>query len=542
MEKTEKDVSYLNSECKRFRFRIVVPAYPALNIYTRIAKKTTALGPLCVATSVNKMPGWDAEVIDENNLGKYGPRAESGGADHRRLQVERPADVVGFYAGLSSTAPRVYEIAKIYKTLGVITIAGGQHFCEGTIGEALASGIDYVILGEGEEAVSEFLKTMEGGGDIEQVKGLAYLKNGKPFYTEKREAITDFEKLADPDFSLVRYANMEIYPLERIRGCGMNCEFCTVKGKPRAASPERMLRQVSSLVENRGAKEFFIVDDLFGQHRDETIRLCNMLGDYQRRIGRRLCITVQIRLDKARDEELLSAMRSAGIKFICIGYESPIEEELAAMDKRIKAADMMKLTEIYRKAGFIVHGMFIFAYPLGEKSEFQMSADERVAIYRRFIKKAKIDTVQIMLPVPLPGTEFRERLEKGKRIFPLSDIGWEYYDGSFPLFEPDMPLTPQELHYAAKNIMGKFYRFSYMFLIPVNILEFPSLIFYFNNIQAGWSRWYRLWRNNLIRSGGSIMYYKWSAAFKKNNFLERLREAQLHLSGLHQYAGEEAES
>jgi len=62
---------------KRHRLRIVVPAYPTFNIYSRIACKTTALGPVCVATAVREIGGWDVEVIDENNLGRYGREATS---------------------------------------------------------------------------------------------------------------------------------------------------------------------------------------------------------------------------------------------------------------------------------------------------------------------------------------------------------------------------------------------------------------------------------------------------------------------------------
>ena len=34
-----------------------------------------ALGPVCVASAVNKLEQWDVEVIDEDNLGKFGPRS-----------------------------------------------------------------------------------------------------------------------------------------------------------------------------------------------------------------------------------------------------------------------------------------------------------------------------------------------------------------------------------------------------------------------------------------------------------------------------------
>ena len=87
---------------------------------------------------------------------------------------------------------------------------------------------------------------------------------------------------------------------------------------------------------------------------------------------------VQIRLDKAKDTELLSAMRQAGINTVAIGYESPIEEELQAMNKQVKPEDMIALTNIFHKFHFLVHGMFIFGYPMREDVQFSMSAKERI--------------------------------------------------------------------------------------------------------------------------------------------------------------------
>ncbi|MCX5633127.1 MAG: radical SAM protein [Phycisphaerae bacterium] len=513
----------------RYRFRIVIPAYPAFNIYSHIAKKTTALGPVCVASAANKMAKWDVEVIDENNLGRLGPVSESGGADHEFLQQQRPADVVGLYGGLTSTIPRLYQIAQFYKKMGIIIIAGGQHFVEDNISEALSSGVDYVVIGEAEETITELLEAIENGRDADEVKGIAYLKNGKIVFTAKREQLMDFDKLPLPDFSLVRYANIKIYPVERIRGCGMDCEFCTVKGKPRYAEPERLLEHISLLVETRNAGKFFIVDDLFGQQRDETIRFCNLLTAYQKRIGRRLDITVQIRLDKARDTELLSAMWQAGVQTVAIGFESPIDTELKAMNKHMSSSEMVSLAKIFHRFGFLVHGMFIFGYPLKDGAGLDIPVEERVRCYKDFIIKAKIDTVQVMLPVPLPGTELRHRLARQNRIYQRQHIGWEYYDGNFPLFEPDKPLTSEQVHTCAKKIMGRLYRFKYMFLIVVNIFSFPALIFFFHNIRLGWQKWYRPWRNSLMRFGGWITLKKWNIAFKRNKFPQKLQIARQHL-------------
>jgi radical SAM superfamily enzyme YgiQ (UPF0313 family) len=515
---------------KRYRFRIVIPAYPAFNVYSYIANRTTALGPVCVASSINEMERWDVEVIDENNLRRYGPRSDSGGADHEFLQRQRPADVVGFYGGLTSTIPRLYRIARFYKEKEIVTIAGGQHFVEDNIAEALNFGIDYVVIGEGEETIKELLWAIEGRRDVSEVRGIAYLNNkGQIICTPKREPITDFDKLPLPDFSLVRYAKIKLYPVERIRGCGMDCEFCTVKGKPRCASPERLLERISFLLETKDARHFFIVDDLFGQQRNETIRFCRMLESYQKSIGRRLDTTVQIRLDKAKDPELLSAMRQAGINTVAIGFESPIAEELKAMNKHIRPEDMLSLTKIFHKFGFLVHGMFIFGYPLEEGVNFEMPAEERVKRFKDFIRKTKIDTIQVLLPGPLPGTKLRERLQRQNRIYPTKDVGWEYYDGNFPLFEPDAPMSAEEMQASVRKIMGKFYQFKYMFMIGLNIFSFPALIFFLHNIKSGWRRWYRTWRNHLARFGGWIIMRRWNSAFKKGEFLEKLQRAKERL-------------
>lgn len=518
---------------KRRRLRIIVPAFPAFNIYSRIAVRTTALGPVRVATAVNEMPGWDAEVIDENNLGRYGPRADSGGADHDLIQRERPADVVGFYGGLTSTVPRLYELAKRYKQMGITTIAGGQHFAGPNMTEALSNGIDCVVLGEGEETIRELLEAIEHRQDVSAIKGIAYLRDGQVVCTPGREPLTDFDRFPFPDFSLVRYARIRVYPVERIRGCPMQCEFCTVKSKPRPASAERLLDNIRYLVETHDARKFFVVDDLFGQQRDDTIQFCRRLKEYQEQIGRQFSLTVQIRLDKANDPEMLTAMRQAGVRHVAIGFESPIDEELKAMNKHINAEKMLSLVKVFRKTGFWVHGMFIFGYPTSPDTQFTMPIGERVKHFRRFIRKSRIDSVQVLLPVPLPGTELRRRLEKQGRVYPLEDVGWQYYDGNFPLFEPDAPVAAEELQRAGKRIMSRVYQFRYALLVVASILSFPTLVFSLHRLKAGWSVWFRRWEIRVVRFGGWITMRRWTSDFRKGDFLPRLQRARGRLNATH---------
>lgn len=503
-------------------FRVVIPKYPSFNVYSHIARKTTALGPLCIASVVNKMRGWDVEVIDENNYRKPGPLTADDLPDHAAIQAARPAAVVGFYGSLSCTVPRLHALAAWYRTQGVLTLGGGHHL-DALPEDSLRAGLDIVVHGEGEAAIGEIIAAFEGNQGYGHIEGISFLSEGIFTRTKDRPPLEYFEDLPMPDFGLLRYAKVSVYPISRIRGCGANCEFCSVKGRARCASPERLLAQISYLAETFRAREFFVVDDQFAQDRRETIRFCNLLRDYQKQAALKFFVTIQIRLELARDTELLDAMRDANIRCLAIGFESVIDEELKAMGKGLRASDMLKLVRTYRGHGFLIHGMFIFGYPMREGIDFRMPLGERVKRFRDFIHGAKLDTVQVLLPVPLPGTAFRDRLEGQGRILP--QIGWEYYDGNFPLIMPDAPMTPEGLQQAILKIMGRFYRFRHMFGVGIQTLYFPFAMLPLINLEGRFRRWYRSWRNSIIRFAGWCLVRNWRRQFRRDPFLQNLRKA-----------------
>ncbi|MBN2641526.1 MAG: radical SAM protein [Victivallales bacterium] len=517
------DSDVVSGSCRKKLFRMVIPSFSRFNIYSSVAKYTTALGPVLIATMVSKLHGWDAEVIDENNFHRNGLCTRERYPDHELLQQLRPADAVGFYGGLSSTVGRIYKLSEFYKNCGCLTIAGGQHFVDDNIEDGLNHNIDYLILGEGEIAVQELFNAVYNDLPVDDIAGLAWKKDGKLIIRRLRQENNDLDSLPLPDFSLLRCSKLSLYPVSWVRGCGMNCEFCTVKGKVRCPSVRYILNQMTSLYEGRGATYFFIVDDLFGQNREKTLCFCSELREYQLLLRVKFFITVQIRLDRADDEELLRAMRLANIRVVAIGYESPLEDDLSAMNKKLKAQEMIRLTAKFHHAGFMVHGMFIFGYPLkNPEAHSQISLKQRIDSYWRFIRKARIDTIQILLPVPLPGTELTKRLKDSGRIFPLDKIGWEFYDGNFPLFIPDPPLRPEDMFVASGKLMKRFYRFRNMFYAGFNIIFFPMIIFPSFNLKSGWKRWYKSWRNNLWKFIGWNILRKWTIKFDKEEFLERV--------------------
>ncbi|MCP4103928.1 MAG: B12-binding domain-containing radical SAM protein [Desulfobacteraceae bacterium] len=526
---------------KRFRFRIFIPAFSNFNTYSSLSRFTTSTGPIYVATHANKLERWDVEVIDENNChGRFYPRDQHHRLDHQQLQAERPADVVGFYASISSTIPRVYELVQFYKRSGVKTVAGGKHV-EAFVEEALAHDIDVVVLGEGELTIKDLLLAWEHNQDLSTVQGIAFLKDGSIHITEKRPLIHDFESHPFPDFNLLRYAKLKLYPVTRTRGCNSNCEFCAVKEKARCSSPEYMMDQIRHLVENCGARHFFETSDHFAAHREEAIEFCDLLADYQKRYRLRLRISVQTRITDARYPDLLEAMRRANIYTLCIGYDSPIDDELKLMRKGYLSKDLLRWTDTLHRYGFFIHGMFIFGYPRKSgDAPSSLSLQERAKYFREFIQKAKIDTLQVLPAIPAPGSELRERLMREQRVFPLHQLGWEYYDGHFPLFMPDDGAEPEELYHCVWDMMRRFYHVGNFWSLAKGILFYFPIIVGINGLTivtgsvkhliAAYHFWYEKYcRIYLFRAGGYFIVKKWFKSLRKSIFLEKLVHAKAEL-------------
>jgi len=79
--------------------------------------------------------------------------------------------------------------------------------------------------------------------------------------------------------------------------------------------------------------------------------------------------------------------------------------------------DLINRTKIFHKFHFFIHSMCIFGYPNKKTLKNEITLNEKVNIFRKFIKNTKVDTIQVLLPIPLPGTGLYRRLEQEGRLF-----------------------------------------------------------------------------------------------------------------------------
>jgi len=515
------------------RFRMIVPSFPELNIYSysKNAGSVVSLGAVIIATVVSKMLGWKAEIIDENNYS--GPRDKDGFPDHKVLQEKDPADVVGFYCGLTSTMERVWKLAEFYKAAGVKTIAGGWHasYCPE---ETLRHSIDVVVHGDGERTIQWVLPSLYGMSQIEKISGVSFLENDRMITNPQGIfSLEDLEASPIPDFGLLRFAKVKVYPINRGRGCGMHCEFCSVNRVPICASPQRLFETVKWLVETRKAKKFFIVDDRLEQDLPGTIEFFRMVT---KEFGNRLHFFVQTRLGVAEDKEFLNIMRAAGVRTLFIGCESPIDEDLKDMQKGYNSKKMLEWVKILRRH-FWVHGMFIFGYPPKQKKP-GLSAKEMFLRFKRFIFKAGFDSIQILKPIPLVGTKFRERLESEGRVLPFDLAPWRKYDGNSVCFIPDN-MSVADLQNFPMKLMNGFYSPVRSIWFLLRTILFPLDYFvrgWTSGLRMGWfynwrewhkgwfRRWHKGWQKDLIKCVGHTILVRWQKRFQKSGGLKKIEE------------------
>jgi len=475
--------------------RVIVPPYPRLNIFSRKAKRTTALGPIMVATVANQLEGWRVEVIDGNNY--KGPRGKDGLPDHRALQEKDRASVVGIYCGLSSTIESAWKTASFYHQQGVFVIAGGLH-AHHLPKETLNHNFDIVVHGDGDAVIQQILLAYERK-NFENISGVSYFKDGQfKRNGPKMNEILNLDSLPFPDFDLLKHNNkIKTYPISRTRGCGEGCEYCEVRGRVRSASPKHFFDTVVRLVETRKAESFFIVDDNFNADHEGAKEFLEMISAKYKRLK----FFVQARLDVAENTDFLKLMKRAGVKAVCIGGESCIDEELEAMEKGYDSSQMLRWMKIWRSF-FWTHLMLMFGYPLKRKATL-ISAKERFMLFKRFIRKASPDSIQVALTIPLPGTRLRKRIMD--RI--LREVPWEKYDGNFLCFEPEN-ITSDQLREMHIKLMSRFYNPWSIFRIPLKLI---TLLLY--PLFLGWEDWHRGWEGIITKYLGSLTIRKW----KKNN-------------------------
>lgn len=407
---------------------MVEPKSPDVHIFS--LTPVPRLGTIILGT-ILKEKGYDVTVIAE----EIHPVKD---------EYFQDVDLVGI-SSTTSTAVRAYDLADKLREKGIIVVMGGPHVT--FMPEEAIKHSDYVVLGEGEYVFPELIEKLDRGEKVTSKPGLVV--RGEEIHNIHAPKVENLDDIPIPDFSLVKGMNgctvrgTRVIPIQASRGCPFDCCFCSVTDmfgrKFRHKSIERVIKEVEKY--NSKKYNIFFYDDNIAADKKW---LKELLREFLKR-KMKFSWCAQVRIDAAKDEELLDLMKATRCQTVFIGVESLNPDTLKAMNKSQTAEDIIQGVAAFTGKKIPVHGMFVF----GLDTDTAETLEGTIS----FAKYSGITTVQFLILTPLPGTRTYKELKDGGRIF---TDDWSLYDGHHVTFWPEN-LTPVKLQEMQITGHKKFY-------------------------------------------------------------------------------------
>lgn len=363
------------------------------------------LGLLYIAASLEESTGHRVSVLDAQVEKLDYDQIES------RIRKLSP-DVVGI-AAMTLTLLDVIKTVETVKRVNRNTqvIIGGPHvhmFPEETIN---LSGVDYLILGEGEYAFRELLDRIGDSKALKAVKGVVFKEDGNIINTGLRDFIDDLDALPFPARHLTPYKKYYSLMAKRkpvttmftSRGCPYQCTFCDrphLGKRFRARSAGNIVNEMQECTK-MGIHELLIYDDTFNVDKRRVIEICDEIKT------RKLDLTWSIRARINNiDETLLRKLKSAECERIHYGVEAGTDKILRVLNKGITVAQVKRVFKETKKAGITTLGYFMLGCPGENLDDIHKTM--------KLMKDLEPDFVHITILTPFPGTKiYSEALSRG---------------------------------------------------------------------------------------------------------------------------------
>lgn len=263
---------------------------------------------------------------------------------------------------------------------------------------------DAIVIGEGENTVVNLVNALLDKSGLSQVKGIAYIENGKFVRNEPQKLIGNIDTIPFPAwdlfpmdyYALVRAPHAvnsdRCFPVLSSRGCPFKCNFCyRMDEGSRVRTPESIVEEISLLKERYGITYILFADELLMVSPQRTIELCEAF------IKAKLNIKWDCngRLNYAKPE-VLNIMKKAGCVFINYGIECMDDAILKVMKKSLTTKQVVEGIEATLAAG-ISPGFNIIFGNIGETEE---TLEKGVEFLLKYDDHAQLRTIRPVTPYP----------------------------------------------------------------------------------------------------------------------------------------------
>lgn len=332
--------------------------------------------------------------------------------------VREQPDLVGITC-MTVEFPAAVEVAdNIRQKMSVPIAVGGAHI--NAVGAAAlreCDAFDYGCMGEGEYLINELVSALKDAGDLRAIKGLIHRYDGEVVTNTPRPYPKDYDELPMPAWDLFNVGDQ--IPLLTHRGCPFQCTFCGHNSgfKVRYHTPERVVEEISQIVENFAPKVVRFEDETFGLHMKRTKAI--LQGILDRGLHKKVAFSAQTRVDRI-DPEFIDLLKRANFETLELGVESGNPEILKGIKKGITLDQVEYAVKLAKQADLLVWCKFILGHP-----------HETVATIRdtvNFIVRINPDRLSVSTMTPFPGTPIYDMAIKGEGGYRMLGDDWRSFD------------------------------------------------------------------------------------------------------------------
>jgi len=431
---------------------LVDPPYdrvaPGYEFVRHVSNRAPALGLLHLAAMAREH-GYDASIVE----------SDAEGLDEDAV-VRRIVERAPRYVGITLFTVGVWASVKIAQGVkaalpDTTVIVGGPHVS--SMGRETLERFDcfdLAVVGEGEWALVELLRALEGGGDLGAISGLIWREGDALRENPSRPIPQDLDDLPMPAWDLLPgfpeayppaiydYPRGPVATIAASRGCPFHCKFCdtsTFGARVRAYSPAKVVEMIQHLNARWGVRHIMFVDDLFLASRTRVTDFCERLLA----TGLRITWTCTARVDTVKPD-ILALMKRAGCWEISFGLETGSNELLVKMDKAARVERSELAVGWTHAAGIRTKGLFMLGYP-GE-------TPETIRATRDFVRRIPMDIMNLTKFTPYPGSPIYVDLYGTK----IRTDHWKKMNGMNFVFTPE-GMTIEQLDRGYQKLLLDFY-------------------------------------------------------------------------------------
>ena len=242
---------------------------------------------------------------------------------------------------------------EVKKELGLPVILGGSHptFFPEVVDDP---SVDYICVGEGEQAMLDLVHALESGGDTDNIPNIWTKRRQNPLrrVQEDLDEIPFADRALHGKYRLIR--NLSTKKFLASRGCPFDCTFCynhclqeMYRGKGRLVrmrKPGKVIEEIQAVLRHYPCRTVRFSDDSFALNKNWFKEFAAL---YKKEIG--LPWTFLLRADEL-DEESVCLAREANCHSAYFGIESGSERiRNGVLNKAISDEDIRRIAGLFKK-------------------------------------------------------------------------------------------------------------------------------------------------------------------------------------------------